>query len=101
MLQSSASPHPIYTGKPPADELIKKQSSSAALFRNSKVPARVLMPTFGRCFSQMTKVSWQESKREQQEQSGRKQMDTVIHLPVLQLLESPQTKWLDALSEPS
>lgn len=47
MLQSSASPHPIYTGKPPADGLIKKQSSSAALFSNSKVPARVLRSVLG------------------------------------------------------
>lgn len=52
MLQSSASPHPIYTGKPPADELIKKQSSSAALFSNSEVPARVLCSLVGAVFQE-------------------------------------------------
>lgn len=64
MLQSSAFLHPIYTGKPPADELTKKQSSSAALFSNSKVPDRGTMLTFECCFSGRTEMSRSESKGE-------------------------------------
>lgn len=65
MLQSSASPHSIYTGKPPADKLIKKQSSSAALFSNSKVPARVPHSLLGAVFQEGPKMSSWESKGEQ------------------------------------
>lgn len=61
MLQSSASPHPIYTGKTPAYELTRTKQFHSPI-HNSKVTARVLCSLLGAVFQEGRKQAGENSK---------------------------------------